>query len=83
MQCVPPSLENKFQQRIKLPEEWAGETKELSNISGVKSAILCHKGRFFARATNFSDIIKMCDIATFENYLDDESNKNIKRKVKK
>ena len=63
-QCVPPSLENKFNQRIAFPIEWAGQTNNLPNISGVKSALFCHNGRFFARANSKEDIIQMCTIAT-------------------
>ena len=63
LQCVPLSLSDKFSQRVKLPEIWAGETMNLPIISGIDSAILCHKGRFFARANEFADIIKMCEIA--------------------
>ncbi len=66
LQCVPPSLEDKFSQRIPLPETWAGETTNLPNISGITSAIRCHNGRFFARAWDYSDIIKMCQLATKE-----------------
>ena len=63
-QCVPPSLENKFSQRIPFPIEWAGKTDELPKISGISTATFCHNFRFFARADNKEDIIKMCKIAT-------------------
>lgn len=59
IQCVPPSFEDKFGQRIPFPENWAGETENLKFISGIDSAILCHRGRFFARATELEDAIKM------------------------
>jgi len=74
IQCVPPSFENKFGQRIRLPKAWAGETKNLSKLSGVESAILCHKGLFFARAETLSDILLMGDIATYNNLLNKENN---------
>ncbi len=64
LQCVPPTLEEEFEQRIKLPNDWAGETKNLSHISGVKTAILCHNGRFFARAKDMNDILLLGKIAT-------------------
>lgn len=67
MQCVPKSLNEKFSQRITLPDSWAGETEKLPDISKIKSATFCHSGRFFARANNFEDIIAMCKIATLEN----------------
>lgn len=63
-QCVPPSLENKFGQRIPFPAEWAGQTDKLAEISGVDGATLCQNGRFFARANNKEAIIQMCKLAT-------------------
>lgn len=64
LQCVPLSKENLFSRRIPLPEEWAGETTKLPEISGFKSATFCHNGRFFARADDYNDIIEMCNVAT-------------------
>lgn len=66
LQCVPKSCKDLFSQRVSLPENWAGETNNLPEISGVKSATFCHNGRFFARANKRDDIFKMCDIATKE-----------------
>ena len=63
-QCVPPSLENKFEQRISFPKEWAGETKKLPEISGVADATFCHNGRFFVRASSKDAITELCIIAT-------------------
>lgn len=63
-QCVPPSLEDEFGQRIAFPLEWAGQTDYLPIISGVEGAIRCHNGRFFARAKDRQSIIEMCMIAT-------------------
>lgn len=71
-----------FSQRIKLPEEWAGETEKLKDISGVQTAILCHKGLFFARAETFEDIIKMCLLAT-KNYELEENKKTDKKRTRK
>lgn len=81
LQCVPPSKDNKFGQRIKLPKEWAGETTRLPEISGISSAILCHNGRFFARADEYSDIIKMCKIATEVELNKENESKNVKKLV--
>lgn len=64
LQCVPPSKEEMKKQRISLPEEWAGETSNLPEISGIPSATFCHNNKFFARANNYGDIIEMCKIAT-------------------
>lgn len=62
-QCVPPSLEEKFNQIAPFPKAWAGETERLPEISGVKDAIRCHNLRFFARAESKEGIIEMCKIA--------------------
>lgn len=63
-QSVPPSIEKKFEQLVSFPKEWAGgNEKTLPEISGIKDAILCHNGRFFARTKTRESIIKMCRIA--------------------
>lgn len=63
-QCVPPSLDEKFNQRISFPSSWAGQTDRLPEISGVKDALFCHNGCFFARASSKESIIEMCFLAT-------------------
>ena len=63
-QCVPPSLESKFNQRIAFPKKWSGQTDKLPEISGVAGSTFCHNGCFFARAINKEAIVKMCTIAT-------------------
>lgn len=63
-QCVPPSLSNKFGQRVSFPLEWAGQTTKLPEISHVEGATFCHNGRFFVRATTKEAIIQLCNIAT-------------------
>lgn len=77
LQCVPPSKENPFAQRISLPDEWAGETINLPQISNIKSSTFCHRGKFFARALEFNDIIKMCEIATNKSYTENTSVKKL------
>lgn len=62
-QCVPPSLEEKFDQIAPFPSAWAGETERLPEISGVNDAIRCHNMLFFARAKSKAGIIQMCKIA--------------------
>lgn len=62
-QCVPPSLENKFGQRVPFPKKWAGQTKNLPIISGIAGATFCHNGCFFIRATDKESIVKMCELA--------------------
>ena len=63
-QCIPPSLKEKFSQRVPFPKAWAGQTDLLPEISGVETATLCHNGCFFARAVTKDDVIKMCNIAS-------------------
>ena len=59
-QCVPPSLEEKFKQRIPFPKEWAGQTTALPEISGVKEATFCHNERFFVRAETKEAVKALC-----------------------
>jgi len=67
IQCVPPSMDEMFQQRIPLPKSWAGETERLTAISGIEGATFCHNGRFFARAETRDGVMKMAKLATLEN----------------
>lgn len=66
-QCVPPSLEKKFEQRISFPKEWAGQTENLSKISGVKDATFCHNGCFFVRSKTKEGVIALCENAIKAN----------------
>ena len=59
-QCVPPSLEKKFDQGVPFPKEWAGQTGKLAEISGVEDATCCHKGCFFVRASSKEGVIALC-----------------------
>lgn len=63
-QSVPPSIEEKFQQLVPFPKEWAdGNEKTLPEISGISGATFCHNGLFFARAETKQDVIAMCEVA--------------------
>lgn len=66
-QCVPPSLEKKFKQRISFPKKWAGQTEKLPEISGVEDATFCHNGCFFARAETKEGVIALCENAIKAN----------------
>lgn len=70
-QCVPPSIESKFDQKVPFPKEWAGQTDKLPEISGVKDATFCHNGCFFVRAKTKKGIISLCNKAflCYENNL--------------
>jgi len=68
-QCVPPSIEKKFEKLVPFPHKWAGKMdSELAKISGIYDALFCHNQRFFARAESKESIIEMCNIA-MEIYL--------------
>ncbi|MCH9811982.1 MYG1 family protein [bacterium] len=46
---VPPTYEKRMEVRKPLPEEWAGKiNKDLQDVTGIKEAIFCHKGRFIS-----------------------------------
>ena len=63
-QCVPPSKEDFFSQRIPFPKEWAGQTENLPKLSGVKGATFCHNACFFVRGETREAVIELCKIAT-------------------
>ncbi len=44
---IPPSMRDRMNVRLPLPEEWAGlMNEELQQVSGISGAVFCHKGRF-------------------------------------
>jgi uncharacterized UPF0160 family protein len=46
---IPPTLEDRLNVRMPLPEEWAGLLNEdLKKATGILGAIFCHKGRFIS-----------------------------------
>lgn len=50
--------------KINLPRPWAGkENQELASITGVKDAVFCHTGRFFAVAGSLEGVKKMAKLA--------------------
>lgn len=59
-QCVPPSRDKLFEQRIPFPKEWAGQTENLPKISSVLGATFCHNNCFFVRATTKEAVIQLC-----------------------
>lgn len=62
-QAVPPSINEPFKQRISFPQNWAGLTTTLPEVSGVKTASFCHNNLFFVRANTKEDIYSLCKIA--------------------
>lgn len=46
---IPPSLKEKMDVRVPLPQAWAGLLdKALKEVTGIPGAIFCHKGRFIS-----------------------------------
>lgn len=63
-QCVPPSMEKKFEQLVPFPANWAGgDASTLPRISGIHDATFCHNGCFFVRANSKKSVLEMCRIA--------------------
>lgn len=59
LQAVPVKV-GEFANRIDLPAAWAGKTDdELAEITGVKDAVFCHTGRFFAAARSREGILAL------------------------
>ena len=57
--CSVPKSINSFSPPM-LPEEWAGLAgEELKKVSGIESAIFCHKDRFFFVCENKRDALKV------------------------
>jgi uncharacterized UPF0160 family protein len=63
VKCVP--LDGiRFKNRLDLPEGWAGKRdEELQEITGVKDATFCHRGRFIAGAKSKEGAIKLAKLA--------------------
>lgn len=61
---VPEKFKS-VQLRKTVPVEWRGlEGEELQKVSGVKTAIFCHKDGFIGAAETLDDAIKMAQIAS-------------------
>lgn len=46
---IPPDLDHRMQVRLPFPEEWGGlRDEKLQEVTGIKGAIFCHKGRFIS-----------------------------------
>lgn len=56
---IPPTLADRMNVRVPLPEEWAGLLeKELKESSQIPGAIFCHKGRFISVWETEEDALK-------------------------
>lgn len=64
VRAIPPSLEQRMQMRLPLPEEWAGlRDEELARVSGIPGAVFCHKGRFISIWKTKQDALKALEQA--------------------
>lgn len=60
---IPPSLEDRMNVRVPLPQEWAGLINhELKRVTGIPGAIFCHKGRFISVWETKEDALKALQI---------------------
>lgn len=63
VQCIPPQ-QGSFEQRVPMPEEWAGlRSTEFQDASGISDGIFCHPGRFIAGADSKESAIELAEIA--------------------
>ena len=64
IQAIPPTIQDKMLQRKPFPSEWRGlMNDELIEVSGVKTAVFCHAGGFFAVAKTKEDAIALAEKA--------------------
>ena len=60
---VPKDFES-FENKKLFPQEWAGLSgSQLQEVTNVKTATFCHKGRFLAVAEKLEDAIELAKIA--------------------
>lgn len=60
---VPPKNSNRMQLRKPLPAQWAGRLEdELKEITGIRGAIFCHKGRFISVWETKEDALKALEL---------------------
>lgn len=56
---IPPTSRDKMKVRTPLPEKWAGLRDDaLKQVSGIRGAIFCHKGRFISIWETKDDALK-------------------------
>ena len=59
-----PKEPGSYETRMDLPHAWAGlEHGALQAVSGIASAIFCHRARFMAVAGNAEDAIALAEAA--------------------
>lgn len=67
VKAIPKTL-GSFQNRKKMPKEWAGlRNEDLQKVTGVETATFCHNAGFICVAKTFDDAIKLAKIAVESN----------------
>lgn len=66
--CIQPQKkEYSMNYKCSFPEEWLGcEAEELVSVTGLKSAVFCHKGGFLMTTGTLEDAISACKISLQE-----------------
>ena len=63
-----PTGEGQFQDRMKLPEAWAGlRDEELAKVTGVPDAVFCHRALFLAVAKSKEGALALAKLALGSN----------------
>ncbi|MBR4262612.1 MAG: MYG1 family protein [Bacilli bacterium] len=66
-----PRDKSTHETRMDFPKEWGGLVdKELQKVSGVETAVFCHKELFLAVASTKEDALKMAKIAILNGEID-------------
>lgn len=66
LRAIPPSLAERMKVRHPMPASWAGlMDEELAQVSGIKGAVFCHKGRFISVWKTKEDAIKACEAISY------------------
>ena len=69
LRAIPPTYERRMEVRRPLPQAWAGLLeKELREVSGIKGAIFCHKGRFISVWESKEDALKALKMVLSKRY---------------
>ena len=66
---IPPTLEDRMQVRMPLPEKWAGLLEEdLRRASGIAGAVFCHKGRFVSVWKTKEDALRALELVLGDRF---------------
>ncbi len=69
LRAIPPTYERRMEVRNPLPEAWSGLLeKELKEVTGIRGAIFCHKGRFISVWETKEDALKALKMVLNKKY---------------